>query len=85
MIHIIDPRTQMPTPDFTSERRAGQPTAISRYVRDRDMHCASLVAVRTDDGRYYIAKNRLEKPKPGSIITSASLKRCLAQVLKFHG
>ncbi len=87
MIHIIDPRSQTPLPDlfitggphnsWTSERRP------QRYLADRNMHCADLVAVRESTGLYRVLKVR-DGVFPKRPIRRKTLQRYIDQALEAH-
>ncbi len=84
MIHIIDPRTQSPLPDFhempastnswTYMRHRG------RWINDRNMHSAELVAIRTPKGLYQVLKWRYDK-EPVRPIRRKTLQRYIDQAL----
>ncbi len=87
MIHIIDPRTQTPLPDLFivgSPMNSWETKRQSqRYLADRNLHCADLVAVRESTGLYSILKWRYDTP-PSHPVRRKTLDRYIAESLDAH-
>lgn len=80
MIHIIDPRTQSPLQDFYYVDRGRVAKSPRRWINDRNMFCADLVAVRLSTGLYSVLKLRTA-PLPVRPIRRKTLQRYIDQVL----
>ncbi len=79
MIHIIDPRTQVPMPDLWLDGR--RPKLPVRYMNDRNLFCAELVAIRQPTGLYAVIKSRYT-PVPRRLVRRKTLQRYIDQVLE---
>lgn len=81
MIHIIDPRTQSPLPDLTlwagKRRRALLPI---RWINDRNLFSAQLVALREPSGLYRIIKARWHR-MPKQPVRRATLKGMVTETM----
>ncbi len=90
MIHIIDPRTQSPLPYLSFENRpkSARTVITARYINDRNLFCADLVAIRTAKGLYRILKSHDSSlgysAYAGRTVRRATLNRYIAEVLARH-
>ncbi len=86
MIHIIDPRAQDPLRDLTVwvTRRGGRAhfrrVGVPRYVHDRNLFAAHLVAIRQPTGLYRVIKYRGGLPR--THVRRATLQRYIDRILR---
>lgn len=78
MIHIIDPRINSPLLDLSPRV---QKSRKARYLADRAMHEALLVAVREPSGRYRALKTRFHS-LPAKPITRTRLLRMIEETME---
>lgn len=80
MIHIIDPQTQ----SLLLEPRVwGQKSKTPvRYIHDRNLICAELVAIREPSGLYRVIKCRWGNPP--RLIRRKTLQRYIDETLEHH-
>lgn len=87
MIHIIDPRTQSPMPDLVVwpnpfNGHKGE-VRRQRYLADRHLHCADLVAIREQTGLYRVVK-ATKVPLPQRPVRLKTLQRYVEKTLEAH-